>query len=68
MGAVVIPAGARGTVFSSDVTIFDDLVVEDDDSFFLSLPDENTVLFTIGANSTIEVIIENNDCKYNLLS
>lgn len=64
MGMVVIPAGTMATEFSSDVLISNDAIVEDDESFFLSLPDQDTVPYTIGANSTITVIIENNDCMY----
>ena len=57
-----IPANTAMGVFSYTVTIFDDDVVESDETFTLSLPDQASVDYTIGDNSTLSATIENNDC------
>ena len=59
---MTIPANTAMGVFSYTVTIFDDDVVESDETFTLSLPDQASVDYTIGDNSTLSATIENNDC------
>ena len=59
---MTIPANTAMGVFSYTVTISDDDVVESDETFTLSLPDQASVDYTIGDNSTLSATIENNDC------
>ena len=59
---MTIPANTAMGVFSYTVTISEDDIVESDETFTLSLPDQAAVDYTIGDNSTLSVTIENNDC------
>ena len=59
---MVIPANTAMRVFSYIVEIIDDDVVESNESFSLSLPDQASVDYTIGDNSTLSATIEDNDC------
>ena len=57
----MIPANTAMMMFSYDVTISDESVVEGDETFTLSLPDQSSVPYTIGDNSTLNATIENDD-------
>ena len=59
----MIPAGAMATMFAYTVTLINDGIVEDDETFVLELPDQATVPYTIGMPSTITVTIVNDDRK-----
>ena len=58
---VMIPAGSVMGMFDYNVTLNDDDIVEGDETFTLSLPDQSSVPYTIGANSTLNTTIENDD-------
>ena len=59
---MVIPANTAMRVFSYIVEIIDDDVVESNESFSLSLPEQASVDYTIGDNATLSATIEDNDC------
>ena len=59
---MTIPANTAMGVFSYTVTISEEDIVESDETFTLSLPDQTSVDYTIGDNSTLSATIENNDC------
>ena len=61
---VMIPAGSVMGMFDYNVTLNDDGIVEGDETFTLSLPDQSSVPYTIGANSTLNATIENDDRMY----
>jgi hypothetical protein len=48
-------------MFSYTVGIVDDDIVENNESFPLSLPDQSSVDYTIGQNSMLTATIEDND-------
>ena len=59
---VMIPANTPMRMFSYSIAIISDAIIEADETFTLSLPDQSSVTYTIGENSTLTAIIENDDC------
>ena len=51
------------TIMFAGVSLNIDSVVENDEVFTLSLPDQQDVDYTIGANSTIDITIINIDSE-----
>lgn len=58
-----IPGGSVAINFT-EVMLVDDGVIEFDETFMLSLPNQDDVDYTIGAIPTINISLYNDDCEY----
>ena len=61
---LTLPVNTTGPMISFDgVMLSVDRIIEDDETFFLSLPNQDEVPYTIGANSTVDITILNIDSE-----
>ena len=69
-GSFTIPSGTvGGGMMEFDftaVSIVNDIIVESDENFTLSLPDQSAVEYTVGDSSSATVVIVNDDGMYIL--
>ena len=59
-----LPGSPIGSLSCANVTIIDDVFVENDESFSVSITSAPPVF--IFPNSSKEIAIMNNDCEYNV--
>ena len=59
---LMISAGASpGSTFPYTITIVSEGIVEEDEEFSISLPDQSAVTYTIGMMSNVTITITNDD-------